>query len=118
MTDNIFPCPCCGFLEFNEPPGSYSICSICGWEDDHVQLAHPFMRGGANGGSLFECQQVILKKIPAEVSEYEGQHRVSDWRPLTEADYPSGNEFPKTGLDYFFAAADTLPEYYWKKTNQ
>ncbi|MEV6629559.1 CPCC family cysteine-rich protein [Actinoplanes sp. NPDC051470] len=24
-----FPCPCCGYLEFGEPPGSYDSCEIC-----------------------------------------------------------------------------------------
>lgn len=105
-------------MEFIEPSGSYGICSICGWEDDHVQLSHPFMRGGANGISLFECQQEILKEIPAEISEYQGQNRATDWRPLTETDYQSEIDIPKTGLDYFFrAASDTLADYYWKKTN-
>ena len=32
------PCPCCGYLVFDEEPGSYSICPICYWEDDAVQL--------------------------------------------------------------------------------
>jgi hypothetical protein len=24
-----YPCPCCGFLVFDEEPGSFSICPIC-----------------------------------------------------------------------------------------
>ena len=67
---------------FNEPPGSYGICSICGWEDDHLQLRFPVMTGGANKESLYESQQVWTKKIPLEVQEYEGCSRDKDWRPL------------------------------------
>jgi rubrerythrin len=33
-----YPCPGCGYLVFDEPPGSYEICPICFWEDDLAQL--------------------------------------------------------------------------------
>ncbi len=36
-----YPCPCCGYLVFTEPPGSYTICPICFWEDDISQLRFP-----------------------------------------------------------------------------
>jgi hypothetical protein len=52
-----FPCPCCGRLVHDGPPGSYLICPICFWEDDHVQLRWPHYRGGANRPSLVEAQQ-------------------------------------------------------------
>ena len=52
----MFPCPCCGYEVFSEPPGSYEICPICYWEDDIVQLAFPEMAGGANCCSLIEGQ--------------------------------------------------------------
>jgi hypothetical protein len=118
MSESLYPCPCCGFLEFNEPAGSYGICSICGWEDDHVQLAHPFMRGGANGGSLFDCQQEILKEIPAEIREYEGDMREINWRPLRKEDFRADAETPKTGFEYFNSAAEILPSYYWEEDNR
>ena len=51
------PCPCCGYLVFDEEPGSYSICPICYWEDDAVQLLDPAYRGGANRPSLKESQE-------------------------------------------------------------
>src|SRR5436190_23116503 len=43
-----YPCPVCGYLVFDEPPGSYAICPICFWEDDAIQLGFPLMGGGAN----------------------------------------------------------------------
>src|SRR5687767_420688 len=53
-----FPCPVCGHDSFGgEPPGSFGICSVCGWEDDPSQIRHPRMRGGANTGSIFDYQQ-------------------------------------------------------------
>ena len=52
-----FPCPCCHFLTLDEPPpGTYEICSICGWEDDPVQFDDPDYKGGANRPSLNECR--------------------------------------------------------------
>ena len=42
-----YPCPCCGYLMFGEPPGSYEICKICFWEDDISQLRF-VTRGGAS----------------------------------------------------------------------
>ena len=52
----MFTCPCCGYLIFAEPPGSFEICKICFWEDDIAQLVFPTMAGGANSVSLSEAQ--------------------------------------------------------------
>ncbi len=115
MNELNYPCPSCGFLIFDEPPGSYDICDICGWEDDHVQLKHPFMRGGANGGSLFDYQQEILKEIPIEVREHSGYVRDSDWYPLRLEDFVEDKSTPNSGLSYFTAATEKAPTYYWEK---
>ena len=56
MSLSAYPCPCCGYLIFDEPPGSYAICPICFWEDDAGQLAHPDA-GGANTVSLRLAQR-------------------------------------------------------------
>ena len=34
MDNRLYPCPCCGHLVFEEPPGSDDICLVCFWEDD------------------------------------------------------------------------------------
>lgn len=52
-----YPCPCCGHLTFDEPPGSHAICPVCFWEDDAVQLRRPDCSGGANKPSLIAAQQ-------------------------------------------------------------
>lgn len=57
VTSRGYPCPCCGYLAFEEPPGSYDICSICYWEDDVIQLRDPLHAGGANRHSLVESQR-------------------------------------------------------------
>ncbi len=61
-----YPCPCCGRLVFDEPPGSYSICPVCFWEDDGVQLRWPDWAGGANKPSLIDAQRIYEKTAPAK----------------------------------------------------
>lgn len=59
----LFPCPCCGFYTLSEqPPGTYEICRLCGWEDDRVQNEDPLYRGGANHESLIECRLAFFSR--------------------------------------------------------
>lgn len=113
---DAFPCPACGFLVFDEPPGSYGICPVCGWEDDHVQLRHPLMGGGANSGSLYEQQQKNLKTLPVTEAAHGEYVRDPGWRPLTKADCGEGEDAPRGGREYFEAAGAAEPGYYWRKT--
>lgn len=85
-----YPCPACGYLVFEESPGSYDICPICFWEDDDVQLAFPDMAGGANHVSLIEAQQnfsatgVIEARLKSDVrrpTSLDAQDPT--WRPLS-----------------------------------
>ncbi len=114
--ENSFPCPSCGFLVFSEPIGSYEICHICNWEDDDVQLKYPGMRGGANTSSLKEYQDLILKEIPVDVREYKGNKRDLKWRPLKENEIIDSNK--GTGKNYFHAAGENSPDYYWLNERQ
>jgi len=113
MKRDSYSCPSCGFLVFDEPPGSYNICRFCGWEDDHVQLTHPTMRGGANGESLAESQIAILKELPLEVREHEGILRDPHWRPLRDEELKVRPDAPRDGTAYFHAACKEEPTYYW-----
>jgi hypothetical protein len=48
--DRGFPCRCCAAHTLSEePPGTYEICEVCGWEDE---LVGEDDSGGANGTSL------------------------------------------------------------------
>jgi predicted RNA-binding Zn-ribbon protein involved in translation (DUF1610 family) len=52
-----FLCPCCGNYTLEEkPPGTYEVCSTCGWEDDDVQFYEPDFEGGANILSLNQAK--------------------------------------------------------------
>jgi hypothetical protein len=54
----LYPCPCCEQNTLDEPPpGTFDICSRCGWEDDNVQFDDPDFRGGANAESLNEARR-------------------------------------------------------------
>lgn len=53
MSEQLFPCPCCGNLTLDEePPGTFIICDVCDWEDDPIQFADLDCEGGANHRSL------------------------------------------------------------------
>ena len=114
MADS-FPCPACGFLTFSEPPGSYALCDVCGWEDDHVQLTHPRMQGGANSESLVEAQREALKTFPPDQQVHDGYRRDPDWRPLTDDETGIRPDAPRWATDYFSAAIGDAPPYYWRK---
>jgi hypothetical protein len=111
-----FPCPACGFVTFSEPPGSYELCAVCGWEDDHVQLAHPRLRGGANSESLVEAQLEALERYPVEQQSVGDHVRDPEWRPLAADEAEVREGAPRSGLDYFHSASAETPGYYWRKT--
>jgi hypothetical protein len=85
----MFPCPCCGYVVFKEPPGSFDICPICYWEDDIVQLAFPDLEGGANACSLMDGQRTFARVGACEErcvdvvrSPRANEIRSVGWRPL------------------------------------
>jgi hypothetical protein len=75
-------CPACGFAVLADGYGSYEICSVCGWEDDGVQLANPTSSAGANKQSLGEVQAGVIDRIPLQVMTHGEFEREPLWRPL------------------------------------
>lgn len=56
MKEKKYACQCCGYLTLDmEPPGTFSICPICFWQDDY--LGDPDEISGANGVSFREAQE-------------------------------------------------------------
>ncbi len=112
------PCPCCGFLVFAEPPGSYDICTVCGWEDDVSQLRFPTI-GGANR-PLVECQREFLASPPETGVQLrypnDSLQRDPTWRPIDpDSDYI---EVPAPGVDYGTTYPDDWTAlYYWRRTH-
>ncbi|MFW0774788.1 CPCC family cysteine-rich protein [Paenarthrobacter nitroguajacolicus] len=114
-----FPCPCCGYLVFDEQPGAYEICPVCGWEDDVSQLRFP-TTGGANA-PLIECQHEYAHppvwERPLTNPEQFGYVRDLDWRPLDPA--TDDMQQPRKGVDYGGTyAADLTTYYYWRNPVQ
>jgi len=113
-----YTCPACGFLVFTEPPGSYALCPICGWEDDCAQLSYPGMRNGANWGSLKEYQESILKELPATVSQEGDYKRDEAWRPLRAEECRVPARDQGIAQVYFQTASEDAAPYYWRLRRQ
>lgn len=115
-----YPCPCCGYLVFDEPPGSYAICPICFWEDDHVQLRFPTLEGGANELSLIQSQKNYVefgaceKRFQGDVRKPKKTDlRDPQWRMIDESN--DRFEEPINDIEEFTPYPDdgtTL--YYWR----
>lgn len=115
MVSIAHPCPCCGHLTFDQPPGSYSICDVCFWEDDAVQLRWPTREGGANRPNLIDAQAAYVEHgameprfvanirapLPDETVEV-------DWRPI-DLDRDSFEALDDRSADW----PDDLTRLYW-----
>lgn len=108
-----YTCPACGFKVFDDEPGSYSVCIICNWQDDHVQLVYPGMSYGSNEQSLYEYQSNVIYTLPLEITEYKGYKRDENWRPLNINECIIPADVLKDGTDSFHCLKDTVIEYYW-----
>ncbi|WP_417794242.1 CPCC family cysteine-rich protein [Terasakiella pusilla] len=80
---NRYPCPCCGYLTYEEEPsGNFDICPVCFWEDDPFQATDPTTAQGANKVSLLQAQ-INYKEFGA--CEHEMRRHV---RPPKEGEKP------------------------------
>jgi hypothetical protein len=120
---NNYPCPCCGYLTFSEPPGSYDICDICGWEDDEYQLDDPEAPSGANGVSLVQAQRnysgcgvsdpAIRKTVRKSTQE---DLRDDGWRLFEDSDYICSVRGETHGFRHENRSANGACLYYWRPT--
>jgi hypothetical protein len=93
LSSKKYPCPVCGHVVFEEPPGSDDICLVCFWEDDASQLRWPELAGGANLVSLVEAQRNFAR-IGAIEERFVGDVRPPApdepldpaWRPIEASD--------------------------------
>ncbi len=114
----MYPCAACGYLTFVEPPGSYDICDVCGWEDDALQLEFATsLAGGANGITLTDAQVAFAKAADRLARKHAGatvpRGRDSTWRPID----PVRDRFPMWSEDPpERAPADDERLYYWRET--
>ena len=114
----MYTCPVCGYLTFAEPPGSYDVCKVCGWEDDALQLEFPTtLDGGANTTTLFDAQAAYGKALTRLSRKHPGIQppfeRDPSWRPID----PQRDRFPEWDAQQSERAPhadDRL--YYWRET--
>ena len=120
MNTTLYPCPCCGFLVFNGPPGTYEFCPVCAWQETVGQLRFATLPGGPNKSNLVEAQvnyaehgtSTTGRKPRAPSST--GFERDENWRPIDlktdniELSFigDQGNTYPK----------DLTQLYYWRDT--
>lgn len=113
-----YTCPSCGYLTFENTPGSYDICEICFWEDDLSQLRFANTKG-ANKVTLIQAQK-NFQKFGASVKEFvhkvrkpkQGDIRDTKWRIIDQT--KDNIEIPIEGKKY----EDSYPKnitkfYYW-----
>ena len=88
MNTTLYPCPCCGFLTKNGPPGTDEYCDICDWQDDISQLRFATFPGGENKESLIEAQAIYSEygttkrgRQPSAPSSAGFEHD-EKWRPI------------------------------------
>ncbi|WP_437524449.1 CPCC family cysteine-rich protein [Sorangium sp. So ce726] len=114
------PCPCCGYLVFNTPPGSHEICDFCFWQDDRLQLEFATtLSGGANPSSLLAAQRNNEKHGASEpilvwaIKEpAPDQPRDPQWRPIDlERDIFESWDDPNRAC-----APIDADLYYWRPT--
>ncbi len=107
-----YPCPCCGYLMFEEGPGSLEICTICFWQDDIIDLEQMYEPAGPNKLSL-EKSQINFAQLGA-VEERFVEHvrsvssesaKESNWRVLDRS-----KDIPR---DIKTDSVDFKELYYW-----
>lgn len=118
----IFPCPCCGTLVFEQPPGSFRVCLYCGWVDDLIQLRWVGYSGGANKPSLIDAQRSVIDGLEVERARgifvwecenppYSGP-KDPGWRPIDrKLDWIENDEDRKDDWP-----EDLTTLYYWRPT--
>ena len=89
MAHSKYPCPCCGYRVFDDPPGSFQHCPICGWQDDNFQLRYAGESLGSNPVSLIEAQKnyaafgATTKRLKSKVRKpTPDEAHDEDWRPI------------------------------------
>ncbi|MCP5345360.1 MAG: hypothetical protein H7A04_00630 [Pseudomonadales bacterium] len=112
-------CACCGYKTIVEK-GCYEICPICYWEDDSVQEADPWFKGGVNSPSLYEAQENYQKYGAMEerfISNVRAPGKTDEkdksWRRLNEAD----KEYCTTPaiIEKVWGSKEAISYNYWER---
>ncbi|EMF29130.1 CPCC family cysteine-rich protein [Streptomyces gancidicus] len=113
---SFYPCPCCGRLVHEAPPGSFQICPVCGWEDDLVQLRWPGV-SGANRCSLIEAQRLYWEAGVADPKFVPKVRFPNESWPLEAAFrvvIPEFDDFESDGVMEMEWPEDRTRLYWWR----
>lgn len=119
MSSSKFTCPCCGYLVFDESPGSYDICPICFWEDDITQLKYPAWNTGANQVSLIDGQRNYIRYGASELRFLHNVRPASQSEPIDpewRMVHKDLDNFPDEGDQDYTYPEDNTKLYYWRDT--
>ncbi|MEU9092827.1 CPCC family cysteine-rich protein [Streptomyces sp. NPDC048428] len=113
------PCPCCGHLVHDGPPGSSLVCPVCFWEDDVVQLRWPLLTGGAN-----KCSLVNAQRTYREIQAIELRFVVNVRKPALDEPFDEGFRSIELAVDHFEEVSvqeepwpvDRRVLYWWRPT--
>ena len=96
IINSNYPCKCkvCGLGEIEH---EYSICNVCGWEDDDIQNDDPNFAGGANDMSLNQYKQ-FWKENKNDILE---NHRNDLFYIFKKAEKFYKENFEEINLEYF-----------------
>lgn len=113
-----YTCPCCGYKTFDGPPGTESICPICGWRDDLMHLRFVTFNGMPNGIALVDAQMnySLIGAKDAEALKTvrfpaDGEERDPDWRAV-DPDVDQPESIP-VDFDGLAEPQDPTTLYYW-----
>jgi len=114
MKSKKYTCVCCGHRVFSVL-FNFEICSVCGWEDDPLQIRFP-MEKGANKVSLVEAQINLIKmgviyKGFLNFGSGEKFEKDTGWRMLDKQDKFHRKDKQVNEIDY---PMDMATLYYWK----
>jgi hypothetical protein len=114
-----FPCPCCGHLVFDGPPGTLEICRVCFWVDDPAALRYATTAVDPRGVSLVEAQKTYAKVGACEERWVKSVSRPrpifakdEDWRPFDPQRDVTDNSYDDDGPTEWPEDLQTL--YYWR----
>jgi Cysteine-rich CPCC len=109
---NLYTCPCCGYLVHTEPPGSDNICPICFWQDDAIDLWLFEQPNGPNKVSLIQGQKNFAT---FGVSEVRLREYVRAPLPNEQRDHMWRVIDPKRDFVLKTPPQDDTQLYYWRK---
>ena len=86
----LYQCPCCDYFSLDSS-GEYSICKVCFWEDDGIDVDQPDEHSGPNRMTLREgrcnfqdfgaCDPKMLKHVLPVEERGQFRHRARLLQP-------------------------------------